>query len=404
MSQEGCIPAPQSLDELHDLPAEDFHRVERYLWGDKARPGKVIDHIIELADAEVHWRGRENANTLRDFWYNPTKPIVERVFPDSGTELANTLSKRLSSAVEDGEVTYRSLNILDDSRKRDLYTTSVESDRLLFVEKRSAYQKLRPLAEVYELSLVSGGGQAATAMIEDVVRQLTENSATGGKLSSRGTGDGCEVFLLTDYDPSGFQIGESFVERCRILGLPIKSVQRIGISPDHLPDETLARQRYEPPATSGRERAWLDEHGIEGAYGLEIEAVGDRNRKGEALRRLVVDAISERLRVDERRERDIAKAKEQLPPEAANRVANDLIEDIYFRLVDEARDALNRRGDITLNAYDVDRLHDGAVSGRPPKVTTKKAEKRLEEILHDKIGSGEIPVGQLLRSDGGRSP
>jgi hypothetical protein len=378
---------------MHDLPADHFDRVERYRWGDSASVSRVLDHIIELAAAELEWRGAENANSLRDFWYNPTKPIVERVFPEKD-RLDDRLSERLSEAVEDGRVRYRDLNILDDSRKRRLYTTSPESDRILFVEKRSAYRKLQPLAEVYELTLISGGGHASTAMIEDVIHHLQH----GG-----GGASGYEVFLLSDYDPSGFCITESFVERCRVLGLPIKSVERVGISPDHLEDEEIARQRFEPPVDNDRAAAWLEENGIEGRYGLELEAVGDREKKGEALRRLVVGEIGDQIRVDERRDRDLQHATEEIAPRAARDIADSLVDDIRTRLREEADDLLAARYDLRPDAYDTEGLHEGAIEGGSPQISITSETAAVKEELRDRIDSGEIPIDDLLGEGGDRT-
>ena len=387
-------PEPTSLNEMQEMPAEDFDRVERYQWGGSASVGRVIDHTIELAQDVLVWRGRENANSLRDFWYNPVKPIVERVFPNSSRDLPAVLSKRLSNAVEDGELTYRDLNILDDSRKRDLYVSSPESDRLIFVEKRAAYRKLEPLAEAYELSIVSGGGQAATAMIEDIVRQL--NSHTGGRNPS----GGYTVYLLTDYDPSGFTIGNSFIDRCQSLGLPVESVDRIGILPDHLDDDEIARQRYKPPLESDYDREWVAEHGIDSRYGLEIEAIGGRNKKGEALREVVVETISDDIRTDTRIERDTEEATQEIGPIAANRVAEQLVNDLHTRLMDEAKEVVRTRGDISADSYTSDELHQGAIKGKSPRVGTADAVNSVEDTLLERIEQGEIPVDELLGTGG----
>lgn len=385
------VPAPTSIDEMHDMPAGDFHRVGRYQWGDSASVSRVIDHLIDLADDELQWRGETDANSLRDFWYNPTKPIVEPVFPDSKTDLDSRLSERMSKAVKEGRVTYRGLNILDDSRERDIYSSSAESDRILFVEKNSTYRKLKPLAEVYEMTLVSGGGQAALAMIEDLVRHL---DGFGGD-----SNDGYEVFVLSDYDPSGYSIWQSFVDRCKTLGLPITSVERIGLSPEQLTDEQIDRQRFSPPDQDSDDREWLADHGIEGRYGLELEAIGDRNKKGEAIRRLVVEEIGDRIRTDERAERDHDNAMGGVANAAAGDVADRIASDLRERLTDEAEDILATKS-YSPDGYSPDDLHESAIEGKRPIVSTASVRSSVKDELRDRIDTGEIPADELLEMGG----
>lgn len=66
VSDRSEIPLPASPDTMHNLPTTDYHRVGRYQWGETASLTRALDHIIELAAAELEWHGRKNANSLCD--------------------------------------------------------------------------------------------------------------------------------------------------------------------------------------------------------------------------------------------------------------------------------------------------------------------------------------------------
>jgi hypothetical protein len=143
------------------------------------------------------------------------KPILERTFPEKlanpefnfGRRMSQYLSEALSEMVKNGEFTYSDLNIIDANRERALADAeSVEADKILFVEKDSAYLKVKPFADRYELSVVSGSGWQATALIEDLARELDSDTEY-------------TLYLLTDYDPTGFEIAEDFASRSERLGV-----------------------------------------------------------------------------------------------------------------------------------------------------------------------------------------
>lgn len=239
---EAVSPEPSTLGELQGLTTEQVRGVESYQYQGKTSPKRLIKGIVQLADAEVSWQGEADAGSLRGFWYNPVKPIVETAFPEKlgdpgykfGRRMSQYLSDVLSKLVQAGELTYRDLNILDDSRQRALHTESIESDKILFVEKDAAYRKLKPLADIYKLSVVSGSGWQATALIEDLAHALDDDRAY-------------QLFVVSDYDPTGFRIVEDFGDRVVRLGIEVEAIERVAITPEQVSENVRQAQSFSPP-------------------------------------------------------------------------------------------------------------------------------------------------------------
>jgi len=423
---------PQTLSELQALSTADFHEVEAFHYRATLSKRRVVRGIIEVAAAELSWQGESNSNSLRDFWYNPTKAVLEEAFPDAyggpGTSkfnrnMSKCLSSVLSDMVKDGEITYRDLNILDDSRDREIHTDSVESDKVLFVEKSSAYRKLKPLEEVYKLSLVEGSGWQATAAIEDLVRQLdTDGDQT------------YTVYVLSDFDPAGFGIVEDFAARTQQFGLPVDDVKRIGIKPEQVSKQALKDQKFTPGGSNIDD--WLAEYGIDGQYGLELEAVGtDLEKKGRALRKLVVNEIKDDVDTRQRRAKDTASKIATKGRSAASSVASSITSDLEDALKDVAAEivendvpgvteaensmfgmqvtidfgvieGIHNGADVDVDGanpniaprpYDADDLHKGAYKGSQPRVRDSNAMKtHVKQELRQRIQDGDIDVEELL--------
>jgi hypothetical protein len=354
MSSQTVAP-PDTLTELQSYTPEQIQSVDAYQYRSDLSPKRFIKGIIELASKEVSWQGEANANSLRNFWYNPVKPLVETAFPQKlekpgynfGRRMSQYLSEALSELVLDGEVTYRALNILDDSRQRDLRTGGIEHDKILFVEKDAAYRKLRPLANVYAISLVSGSGWQATALIEDLAHELD-------------SGTDYQLFVLSDYDPTGFNIVNDFRRRSTQLGILIETVERVAISPDQLDAATLETQRFTPPVNSERDERWLAEYGIEGKYGLEIEAIGGLTTGGQELRRVAVEALRPHIREDARISLGLNNMTARIANEVIETVVADLTSELTAVLQDETAAMLRNRGAVD----SVDTFNDGTFSVR----------------------------------------
>lgn len=413
----GTVPEPGSLAELQAMSGDELRRVDAYQWGGSITISRLLRSIIRLAADETAWRGPESARSLREFWYNPVKPIVERAFPaklddpeyDFTREITKMLSDELSTLVKDGELTYRELNILDDSRKREIRTDTLEDDKILFVEKDAAYRKLTPLGDVYNLSVVSGSGWQATALIEDLAHALDDETEY-------------HLFVLSDYDPTGFKIARDFSDRSETLGIDVASVERVAIDPEQVDDETAELQQFKPSVNNDYDERWMREYGIDGRYGLEIEAISGQKSGGEALREIVVDALRPHIRETRRAQSGLDGTAEMVVEDAAHDVTKSIVEDLEEYLIGEALSALGERPAVT-HAEQTDsgvpyvtvdletardgekwvpdpladgELHECAVSGETPMLRTGKAVQTIREHLEAQIAAGEVPVDDLL--------
>ena len=299
---------PQSMDEMLALTHEEALEIDALCWRGDPSIKRVTKHMVRLLADELTWQGRENSQSLRGIWYSGVKQVYQSLFPEKWAEghysespsrrFSQALSEYVSEMVKEGELTYRDLNIVDDSRDREILgTESIEHDKILFVEKRAKYRQLEPLTDVLELSLVSGGGWQSTALIEDVANVADPDESY-------------TLFILTDYDPTGYRIADDFESRAERLGLDVERVERVGIEPDQVPSDTAEAERFEVPVENDYDEQWLDRHGIEDQfgeprYGLELEAIGGRDSAAQDFREVVVNALDPHLREERRRSRDL---------------------------------------------------------------------------------------------------
>jgi hypothetical protein len=329
------IQKPQTMDELLELSPEEFRRVDDWLWQGNLSAKYLIKDMIRMLDRELSWKGREDSMSLRGLWYSGVKTALQHAFPekwddpdfDANRRYAQYLSEYLSEMVKDGEVTYRGLNIVDDSRQRTVAEGTIEDDKILFVEKEAAYRRLEPIADVFELSLVSGGGWEATALIEDISNRLDPEQSY-------------QLFVLSDYDPTGYRIAEDFEQRSKTLGLDITQVERIGIEPDQVSDRVRRQERFEVPIENDYDEDWLVSHGIDGRYGLEIEAIGGVGEGGQPLRRIVVEAMQPHLRFRERIRSDENTAVANTAYWSVENLVEEMTQNLREALLDFSTEAL----------------------------------------------------------------
>lgn len=313
-----------------DLQSGEFEQYDEFCYRGNVSPKRLISHMIRLLDRELSWQGEEDSMSLRGLWYSGVKTVLQRAFTDewddpsvdANRRYSKYLSGTLSEMVKDGEVSYRGLNIVDDSRERHFAESSdIEDDKILFVEKEAAYRRLKPIADVFQLSLVSGGGWEATALIEDMAHSLEPDEEY-------------HLFVLTDFDPTGYNIADDFASRSQTLGANITEVERIGINPDQVDERTRTQERFRVPVETESDEQWLRRHGIDNEFGLEIEAIGGVGEGGTPLRRIVVEELEDHLDVREHRRsgRGVATAS------TIARGADDAIDNITSDLEDALRE------------------------------------------------------------------
>lgn len=401
------------MDELLDWSAEDYREVDEWLYQGNLSPKRLTKTMIRLLDRELSWQGEADSQSLRGLWYSGVKTAYQNAFPrkwddpnfDANRRYAQYLSETLSEMVKEGEVTYRGLNIVDDSRQREVMADTIEDDKILFVEKEAAFRRLKPLSDVFELSLVSGGGWEATALIEDMSHRLVDDQEY-------------HLFVMTDYDPTGYSIADDFERRARQLGANITEVERVAIEPDQVSEEVRTQERFKVPVETDSDERWLERHGIDGEYGLEIEAIGGRGEGGRPLREIVVNALDDHLRKRRHREEGKNVATANTAAGGAQRLVSDITDDLEDALVEYAverlseEDAVNRiyvsdvgqvrastdldeSGEMVPDAHDWDVYREAALEGRERPYPYSNS-RRMQDWLQEQIEAGEIDVEDLL--------
>ena len=239
--------------------------------------------------------------SLRGFWYSTVKPTLDKLgllTEKDSTEEALTkwdaeLSRYVGQLVRSGEVSYQDLRILDISRQRktprEAYNVAgIEtfghktriapySNIIITTEKDTVFSIIADLADFFGCSCISGKGQNSLGAMEDLLRNIKAYE----DIYTR------DIFILTltDYDPAGYYIADTFRKQVQDLkeGLNIRSsvsIERIGITPDQLTAEEVEQNKYTPkPANRDN---WLQATGgINGeAKGLELDALSpDRIRQ-----------------------------------------------------------------------------------------------------------------------------
>jgi len=283
--------AMSRADFIHHFPQTNQRWIDA---GYLVNANKLMMAII-FATAKLDW-AIDDSRGPREVWYNPIKPIVMRALGLRANRNDGPFEKLLSKLVKKGKLSYADLGIVDFRTMRETYEEINKGkcwqNILLFVEKDSAFIHLLPLKRLLNITIMSGAGWSNTSGIE---AQLVE-------LQGRGVTE-IEVFTMTDYDPFGFAIDREFVDKCAMMGFTVGFHERIGIGVEHTTPELLEVQKYpiEPNkkltvnGISFNSNEWLAEKGIDGQYGIEIEAVSGQLGGHQKLREIVLNELLEYL-------------------------------------------------------------------------------------------------------------
>jgi hypothetical protein len=384
------LSTPTTLADLQAMSGDEIRRIDSLQRSEDEPPifiSKFFRLVIRLA-AKEQWSERRS---VREFWYNPVKPLAQKTFTEHSNDpsridgsfndyFAGVTSHYLSELVLDGEIAYRDLNIYDESRERSIKPSGFEDDKILFVEKEAAYRKIDPLADVYDLSIVSGGGFGATAAIEDIAGVLSPTRSY-------------KLFVVSDYDPAGFKIIDDFERRAGQLGINLLTAERVGIDPDQLDDQTVQEQRFRPSYESNYDLRWRERYAINGEYGLEIEAVSGGTDGGRMIRQAIVDELRPHIKENIRIEDELADATQSMVEgakwdavgEIIDIINGDLRERLHEQVDPEVDRIVSEAEAVTFSdgTHNIDpmkaRQHVDAVVPEPPEVGE----------LHEKAVSGD---------------
>ena len=347
-----------------------------------ANDAMIIRSLI-YAEVSAMRDGRQydEPRTMRGgIWYDLLKPALSKMGilyketkeskPEKPklVDWPQMMSQQLVAMVEGGITTYSELQIVDASRLRSLahtvangvVTSQITGDHypnvIAFIEKDSTYALLSDVASLYGVSCYSGGGQSSAAAVENLVMRIIEN----------GDCNLITLISLTDYDPAGYSIAESFEKHVRwaLRGyhIPVRH-HRIGLEPNQLDDDIVEVKKYRLKIT-GKERIkvfkWYSQTGgiDRKLFGLELDAIPnpqiramfatgienavDITKREQDLRTATLDGLVCRLLLP-----DFEKKRQALIKQAHD---NGLVE--YLDGVDIPEDLFRRAARQGLNAID----------------------------------------------------
>lgn len=268
---------------IKEIPAEDLRRALGGL--------KQAELMRTIIINERDFISIDYNRSLRGFWYATVKPALDKLglltkadqTEEGLTKWDNELSRYTGELVRAGELTYLDLNIIDTSRQRENpgprhYVTDLDiygyqtniaphPNIILCTEKDTVYSIIADMARLFGCSCISGKGQNALGAMEDLLRGMGDAAAQG-----------IYILTLTDYDPSGYYIAETFQKQARdllpALGLSGRVfIERIGITPDQLTAQEIAANKYTPKLANIDK--WFEQTGgIDGEpAGLELDAL-----------------------------------------------------------------------------------------------------------------------------------
>lgn len=327
--------------------------------------------------------------SLRSFWYSTVKPTLDklgRLDKSDATEKGLTnwdskLSLYMAELVRMGEVTYKQLRIVDTSRQRSTPEESYKSadagtygyqvtaapypNIIISTEKDTVYSIIANIATFFGCSAISGKGQNSLAAMEDLLRNM--DAASDDPAAP------IYILTMTDYDPAGYYIAETFRRQVMDLrgNLGIRRavrIERIGIFPHQLTPDEVTQNCY-TPKPAGLDKWLRATGGIDAqAKGLELDALTP-----DRIRRLFVDALRKFV--------DVEQYSEFIRRAYLQKMALDMMRDKVSAIVsDVAADALD-----SIDLKDIDLLEVAATGARYIPVEhlcrTSQAHEIREKVL-----------------------
>lgn len=274
---------------------KDMTTPEIKAWLDGLDKSEIMRSIILAEVKAIEQDEPRYQRTIRGLWYDTVKPTLsragilnEKTSGGKAVDWAAYLSRYTAELVRVGMTGYQQLKIVDTSRRRqqarDITASVIDVDMvgghfpwlILFTEKDTIYGVLQSLADLYGVSVISGGGYPAFSCTDPVVREIIASDAFQDANQDR-----LILLAVSDYDPEGGKIAKrqavQIAETAQTVddSLGVDFV-RMGIFPSQLTPEETAQNKYDykdPESTKALEW-WERTGGINGEkLGLELDAL-----------------------------------------------------------------------------------------------------------------------------------
>jgi hypothetical protein len=246
-------------------------------FGWKTTSGINVSLLIKNMIWQVHQDIRAGkagpfTGNIRSMWYSHIKPTLSRAGGLSSKsdpyEVMINMFVRL--VMLRNLVSYQTFGFADENR--ELRQIGGKNGHILLVaEKRGHYALLQKIAEFFDVTVISLGGQPSLLSTENFVREF---KAAGFDLD----GD-YAVLTFVDYDPSGDSIVETFLRQLEEFGL--KKPERTDlVKPQNLSESQVRLNKFRLPRAKREKQKnarWVAKTGgVNGdLYGLEADAMSE---------------------------------------------------------------------------------------------------------------------------------
>jgi len=210
---------------------------------------------------------------VRSLWYL-VKPVLSRIGSLDETDHYKTLSSELAEMAARRLISYREFGLIDDGKwSIGAYNPHV----ILMAEKEAHYRFLQQMQDETGATILATGGQPATITSEYFTAALLEKLAQVGIVTAAPPPE-VVILSLTDYDPYGWALLDTFAGDLETFGLPKIHVINLSVPKNYRPEE-LEMMHYDleksgdtPPAML---RKWMKRtNGIDGKpWGMEVDVL-----------------------------------------------------------------------------------------------------------------------------------
>lgn len=222
---------------------------------------------------------------LRQVWYSFVKLTLQKINEarlEKGLKeikgKENTYYDALADIIGESNYWYSDFNILNDPagfQHPDIYSYAILFPNVMIaLEKESYFGAFKNFCDLLGLSLYAGGGQPSKSASETVAKKIHELFPD----------ERLNIYTISDYDPAGFVIANTFKEHMNLYldryGQDVRS-SRVAPYPEHYTPDELARSLYKvsKPSMSiwtdgdGMARTTREAAGIDESEGMEVESL-----------------------------------------------------------------------------------------------------------------------------------
>ena len=146
---------------------------------------------------------------VRHFWYTHIKYLVEDILRmGESASVKQAINKAWENLIVSGLVTYEDMNITSakENVRESFIRDSPFMNLIVAAEKENLFEDFKWIAELFNCTVVTAGGQPSRAVSRNQARQLIE------EMKANGTDLNQTIYFCTisDLDPAGYYIQEAF--------------------------------------------------------------------------------------------------------------------------------------------------------------------------------------------------